>query len=287
MKSLSTFVNESINSSILESFGSAGIGSTFKNLKGGLDRWAMSYFAWDKITDEDYEFVTPDEAKRMAYKRDSGDVFIWFEGSRWSEGNEFKENDRPVCFSIGTYMIQFFNHSVSGHYGTGRRGNKYSVKNLAENADKVILIKDPNRFITHELKRARREAKENALALKDCYTIAKENQERYKKLLAEKSLERDANTATIDARIKAITDEYTEFITDITSLETVQSDAIRDIIEANTQYSKILGYFKSVVYWSREGSTRDPVYAKKLLDATDQDANKLREIMTKARTKYL
>ena len=283
MKTLTSIVNESIERAVLESFGSEKLSAAFKNLNGKY-RDVMRSIAWDKLTDEDYEVLSPEDAKKLAYKRDSNEVFVWFTGA---PGNEIEPNDKPVCVTNGNYMIRFFNWAASGPFGTGRRGDHHTVKNVAENCEKALHILKPENLMTSELRRARAEAKSNALALKSCYDIARENQERYKKLLAEKSLERDANTATLDARIKEISDEYTAFITEITSLETVTSDAIRAITAVNQNYTAVLDEYKSALFWYRESSNPDAVYAKRMLDKASENLSKMREAINKARAKYV
>lgn len=278
MKSLSSIVNESIANAVLESFGSEKISAAFRNIKCKY-KDVMRSIAWDKVTDDDYEVLTAEEARKLAYRRDSGDVLVWFIGS---PGNEITENDKPVCVTTGNYMIHFFNWELHNGFGTGRGGRHHTVKNISDGCTKAIRFFKQEEFMTRDLRQARLEAKQNATALMSERAAAEKNQERYREILAKKRLDRDANQAAVDAKIEEVTKEYTDFIQEIAGEEAITSDAIWAIKTVNSRYSKVLDCLDTVVkyYLERESQGWDAEYAHRGLVAAEKEIKVLKDYIS-------
>lgn len=148
-----------------ESFGSVALSDIFRDEKGYLDHMFKRYLSremqWDKITDSDIETMDTEQARRLAYKKDSSAYILWLDPQGKFMGR-----------SIGNYNV-LLDWSVE-------RNVRNTVKSLSVASDKAVVIVDPNKFSTTEIKRIRAEQKKNALALTSDAEVARQNIKRYK-----------------------------------------------------------------------------------------------------------
>lgn len=165
-------------------------------------KFMKSLYKWDQMHDDDIQTLDSDEAYRLARKRDSDTLIIWCRLAGGS-GLQYKVN----AVSIGTSML-------SSTRERGRFTELFkSVKKASEFSHKAILIKDSSRFSTSELRAARRNAKENALALRKLWEISYENEQRRKQLLDE--LKDKKNTQDIQAYVDQATEIYTRVVPEL------------------------------------------------------------------------
>ena len=231
MKSLSTYVNEGLSLNMFESFEAPTAQRIFDGLAA---KWQQKDLGrtlqWDKIPEEAFEEMTPEEARKLAYQRNSTADIFWF------DGNEL----------IYRSYANFSWHQFCGYR---RYGKVKTVKRISEVATTAILLKDSEKYSTTALRKDRAEQKANALALKSAEDVRKENLERYNSAIAEVKLEKSANEATIVAKLNAATEEYTQAVSDMIShdAETL-SVRVKAIEEVNKLYSNVV--------WNIEELTR-------------------------------
>ena len=162
MKTLKDFILESQN--IVESFGSDIIRELVTNDRKKGDYWWLikNELKWDKITDNDVEVMDPKQVLKQI-KNDESDTIYCI----WCDDNEVL--GRTIGKSLNTLIA-----GVATIVGLMRK----------EDVTKAIIIKNWEQFETRDLQKARKEAKEGALALKSNEDILRDNQEKYKKLSA-------------------------------------------------------------------------------------------------------
>lgn len=206
MKDLKQFIAEGLSArSVNEKLSSDKVRELFKSFKysnlTGV-KSMKSLYKWDQMRDDDLQTMDSDEAYKLARKRDSDALIIW---CRLAGGGGLQYTVNAV--SIGASML-------SSARERGRVTELFkSVKKAAEFSHKAILIKDSSRFSTSELRAARRNAKENALALKELWEISYENEQRRKQLL--KELKDKKNTQDIQAYVDQATEIYTRVVPEL------------------------------------------------------------------------
>lgn len=206
MKDLKQFIAEGLSArSVNEKLSSDNVRELFKSFKysnlTGV-KSMKSLYKWDQMRDDDLQTMDSDEAYKLARKRDNDTLIIWCRLAGGG-GLQYKVN----AVSIGTSML-------SSAREQGRVTELFkSVKKAAEYSHKAILIKDSSRFSTSELRAARRNAKENALALKELWEISYENDRRYQQLL--KELREKKNTQDIQAYVDQATEIYTRVVPEL------------------------------------------------------------------------
>lgn len=205
MKDLKQFIAEGLSAQCVnEKLSSDKVRELFKSFKysnlTGV-KSMKSLYKWDQMRDDDLQTMDSDEAYKLARKRDSDALIIWCRLA--GGGLQYKVN----AVSIGTSML-------SSTREQGRVVELFkSVKKAAEFSHKAILIKDSSRFSTSELRAARRNAKENALALKELWEISYENKQRRDQLL--KELKFKKNTQDIQAYVDQATEIYTRVVPEL------------------------------------------------------------------------
>lgn len=207
MKDLKQFIAEGLSTTrcVNEKLSSDKVRELFKsfahsNLTGVKSM--KSLYKWDQMRDDDLQTMDSDEAYKLARKRDNDALIIWCRLAGGG-GLQYKVN----AVSIGTSML-------SSTREQGRVTELFkSVKKASEYSHKAILIKDSSRFSTSELRAARRNAKENALALKELWEISYENDRRYQQLL--KELREKKNTQDIQVYVDQATEIYTRVVPEL------------------------------------------------------------------------
>lgn len=234
MKPLHQFINEAmIECPVFESFGSTIVGEILSKLKKSLyeSKNLLSMFKWDEITDDDIEKVTPEEARKLAYKKDSNAVILWI-----SSDNEL------LADTVGHYSIVL--HSKANDIGLWWDNCK-TVRKLASNADYAIVIKDPDKFSTAKLRELRREMKRDALAFKTEEQVKEENMKKFEKMKQQMILDKDANSATLEAKFEKAKAIYDECATAIENIE-ILKDKVKYFGELNDKFLNLLGCFEDI-----------------------------------------
>ena len=204
MKDLKQFIAEGLSArSVNEKLSSDKVRELFKSFKysnlTGV-KSMKSLYKWDQMRDDDLQTIDSDEAYKLARKRDSDALIIWCRLAGGG-GLQYKVN----AVSMGTSMLSSARERTTELFK--------SVKKAAEYSHKAILIKDSSRFSTSELRAARRNAKENALALKELWEISYENKQRRDQLL--KELKFKKNTQDIQAYVDQATEIYTRVVPEL------------------------------------------------------------------------
>lgn len=204
MKDLKQFITEGLSvRSVNEKLSSDKVRELFKSFKysnlTGV-KSMKSLYKWDQMRDDDLQTIDSDEAYKLARKRDSDALIIWCRLAGGG-GLQYKVN----AVSMGTSMLSSARERTTESFK--------SVKKAAEYSHKAILIKDSSRFSTSELRAARRNARENALALKELWEISYENKQRRDQLL--KELKFKKNTQDIQAYIDQATEIYTRVVPEL------------------------------------------------------------------------
>lgn len=154
------------NHILMESFQSDILRTLYFSLKPRVREgryWDGSLPMWDKIKDNDLTKLTRDEAlKRMRSRKEPGYLF-WFLNDTTFGG---------ITWGCDVIMTH------DGYY------KGVTANSVAYNCDGAYELNDPTNFLRTDLQKARREAQEGALALKNFDKVKAENLERYEKALA-------------------------------------------------------------------------------------------------------
>lgn len=154
---------------LMESFQSDILRTLYLSLKPRAREGRSYYYdgdrpMWDKIKDSDLTKLTKDEAlKRMRSRKEPG-YLIWFLNNGTSCGGVTWGCDVIITFD--------------GYY------KGVTANSVAYDCDGAYELNNPTNFIRTDLQKARREAREGALALKNFDKVKAENLERYEKALA-------------------------------------------------------------------------------------------------------
>ncbi len=228
------YISESLNNVVIESLGSSKLRELFSHnssRKMMIPRYIENELQWEKITDDDIEECSTEEARKLAYRKTAEYYILWIDGSGAGLGR-----------TIGSWYVYSFNMwRGKPEYGT--------AKAMSYASDKAYLIKDHERFSTRELRAARQEAKKGALALKSNAEIAKENIARYKSIISERRLQ-EINFGDVVDSVKAVTESYANLIGLINN-DMVCSDNFKDTLkmleDLEGNYHKIMDVFKQVL----------------------------------------
>lgn len=279
MKSLSTIVKENLNidSNILnESFASNKLSTIFSINKNSVEaKYFMRMLQWDKVTDDDIEVLSCEDARKIAYKRDSFDLILWIRGSK---SLDITEEDKVIAASFGCFDVRIINKNAYSILPTKYRN--ISAKLLSTVCDKAIYIKDDSKFSTRELRAARSSAKENALALRDCQSIAEENRARYEQLKAEKTIGDDVNVVSIKAKVENVSALYMNFVDKFFVPGEDLKAKIFEFNKVNGLFSDIMEKFELIIRWSE-----DKVSILKLLRSIDKNIDDLKQVINKLEVK--
>lgn len=233
---------ESLKGVLLEKYSSSIIEDLFAVIdpKSYEGHEFLRKYAWDKITDEDLEKISTQEARKIAYKRKE---------SEWDNLILWIKNDKLLAWSIGTFMF----HTIGD---TKWRGIYSSVKAISEAADYAYLLKNQKEFETYELRRLRREAKENALALQDAEDVKNANIARYEKIIAKKSFDQSSPASEITNLLKDITEKYTNAILILCSPEnSIDRKKVDIAIRLNNIYKDLMYEYNNV--WSAISTSKN------------------------------
>ena len=246
MKPLHQFINEAMFvCPIFESFGSQIIGEILSKLPKNRynSKYLFSMFKWDEITDNDIEKVTPEEARKLAYKKDSDAIILWISG-----------DGELIANTCGHYDIMY--QPKAEKIGIGWNNCK-TVKKLAPNADYAIVIKDPDKFSTAKLRELRREMKKDALALKTEEQVREENMKKFEKMRQQIIIDKNANSATLEAKFEKVKSLYNECAEAINNLE-ILKDKIKYLKQLNDDFGWVLERFADAIYqiedWTAYGA---------------------------------
>jgi hypothetical protein len=231
MKSLATFVNEGMSTSLFETFSAPTAQKIFDAMKMKWEQKSLGVtLQWDKIPEECFHEITPEEGKKLAYQRNSIADIFWF--------------------SNGELTFRTYGNFSWHMYGVNpRAGRIKSVKKISEISDSAIWIENAEKYSTNALRKERAEQKQGALALKAAEDVKNENIERYQKAVALIKLEKSADEATMVAKLNIATEEYTQAVSDLVSHEAETLHMrVSAIEEINEIYSNIV--------WQIEDLTR-------------------------------
>ena len=152
----------------LESKTLAGLFGNDAFRKSWLYKQIKNELTWDKITDDDIEGMTPEEALKMIYKHSgSPEYILWLN----------IDNDVPAMRSIGIKGIT----NMVGESGSV----KTMLRRIRTSEDAVYVIKDWEKFSTNALRNKRREQKMGALALKSADELLAGHNLKMKEMMAE------------------------------------------------------------------------------------------------------
>lgn len=248
MKDLKEHITDAILANLVESITSPKLVDVFTyngKLAYQFKQWLSRGMQWDKITDEDIVELSPEEARNIAYKRNSNDYILWLDG----EG-------KFMAKTVGNYLVLFepINYNMKNQY---HRNTVNSISNLAS---KAYLI--PEKFDTREMRRIREEQKRGALALMDDAQVAKDNLRRYRDILNNKKIN-ELNFGDVAERVTNTIDKFKVVIKNITD-EAIATDdfkrasddflALRnDINSVITRFSDVLNDERTYKKFGREG----------------------------------
>lgn len=235
MKPLHQFINEAMfECPVFESFGSQLVGEILSKLPKNkyTSKYLLSMFKWDEITDNDIEKVTPEEACKLAYKRDSDAVVLWISA-----------DGELIATTWGHYDIRYMTKAEIMGIGWD---NCKSVKKLSTFAEYAIVIKDPDKFSTAKLRELRREMKRDALALKTEEEVKAENMKKFEKMKQQMTIEKDANSATLDAKLEKAKSSYNECSEAIDKMELLK-DKVKYLVELNEKFNEVLDEFDRAI----------------------------------------
>lgn len=249
MKTFVEHLNESLEQAVLETFQSSIARDViFGKMKGWYKKDLGRDFLWDQITDADFEELTPEEARKLAYKRDSNANIYWID-----------VDGEPVFMSWGNYMFR----KLCAEY---RMNQIKNVKAISELAAKAYVLKDAEKFSTREIRKQRQEAKQNALALKENDKIREENINRYQTIINSKKLNNTANTATLMAKLESATQAYEEAMKDLRSVdEENMRQRLSAMKDLNILYSNIIAKLDDVALykeWTASGDAEEDSTAR-------------------------
>lgn len=245
MKTFVEHLNESLERAVLETFQSSIARDViFGTMKGWYKKDLGKDFLWDQITDADFEELTPEEARKLAYKRDSNECIFWIDG-----------DNHAAFVSWGNYMFR----KLDGRYNMRE---VRSVKTISTIVIKAYVLKDAEKFSTREIRKQRQEAKRNALALKENDEIREENINRYRTIINNNQINKTANTATLMAKLESVTQAYEEAMKEYRSVDEENMRLrLSAMIELNTLYSNIIVKLDDVAMykeWANDPDGNDP-----------------------------
>ena len=249
MKTLVESIRENCNAIVMETFQSSIARDViFGTMKGWYKKDLGRDFVWDQITDADFEELNPEEARKLAYKRDSGACIFWI------------DSDGEAAFlSWGNYMFR----KLCSEYN---RSKIKTVKAISELSTKAYVLKDSEKFSTREIRKQRQEAKQNALALKENDEVKEENLNRYRTIINSKKLNDTANTATLMAKLESATQAYEEAMKEFRSVdEENMRQRLTAMKELNNLYSNIITKLDDVAMykeWSDKGNAEEDSTAR-------------------------
>lgn len=171
------------NIPVNESFKSRELGGILKGNPGmklgNLGAWSYE-LQWDKISDSDFNKIySVDEALRIMRSRRNGAHYLLWITKKSNYYSYHYENYSELfvyAITVGT-DVEFWD----GHWRERPDSTRGCVTSHTFNL--AIEILDWEKFMSKDLKKQRREAKEGALALQDAQTIAATNMKRYKETL--------------------------------------------------------------------------------------------------------
>ena len=249
MKTFVEHLNESLEQTLLETFQSSIARDViFGTMKGWYKKDLGRDFLWDQITDADFEELNPEEARKLAYKRDSNECIFWI------------DRDGEAAFiSYGNYM---FRKLCAGY----KMNQIKTVKAISELAAKAYVLKDYEKLSTREIRKQRQEAKQNALALKENDKVKEENLNRYRTIINSKKLNDTANTAALMAKLDAATQTYEEAMKEFRSVdEENMRQRVSAMIEVNKVYASMLAKLDDIaIYkgWIEDGDAEEDSTAR-------------------------
>lgn len=228
------YIIDHLSNTVLESMGSGILSDMFSKNRNGkvfIPRYIDNELQWDKITDDDIEEFSTEEARKLAYKKTVDYYIIWVDGS-----GEF------LGRTIGNWYVYSVDHRRGKpDYGT--------AKAMSLASDKAYVVKDYERFSTRELRAARQEQKKDALALKKNAEIAKENIERYKAIISERRLQ-EINFGDVVDSVKKVTESYAYLIGAINDDVICSPDfkeTLSILTDLETEYHSIMDVFKEIL----------------------------------------
>jgi hypothetical protein len=228
------YITEQLDNVISESIGSERLRELFSKNRNGkvfIPRHIDNELQWDKITDDDIEEWSTEEARRLAYKKSEGYYILWVDGSGAFLGR-----------TIGNWLV----FSVNMWHGKPEYG---TAKALSIASDKAYVVKDYERFSTRELRASRQKAKEGATALMSAAKIAEENIKRYKSILSERRLQ-EINFGDVVDSVKKVTESYASIIGAINDDVICSPDfkeTLRNLTDLETAYHSIMDVFKEIL----------------------------------------
>lgn len=241
MKTLVESIRENCNAIVLETFQSSIARDViFGTMKGWYKKDLGRDFLWDQITDADFEELTSEEARKLAYKRDSNECIFWID-----------RNNNAAFLSWGNYTFR----KLCADYII--KQNK-TVKAISELSTKAYVLKDAEKFSTREIRKQRQEAKQNALALKENDEIREENINRYRTIINSNKLNNTANTATLMAKLESATQTYEEAMKDLRSIdEENMRQRLTAMKELNSLYANIISRLDDVAMYKEWAGNGD------------------------------
>lgn len=224
MKNLRDFINESVSFQVNEAFGNPVLTEFFAGTEFSKNPMLKKSLTWDKIDETDCELMDPEEARKLAYKRNSTDYLVWKVGKK-------------VAYSIGMIV---YNRSIIKNDDL----IVFTVKAMSKIATGVMLIHNHNKYSTIELAKLRQEQKKNALALQSDWTVQQANISRYEEL---KAANKNKVISRLDVvqRFEDLRDRYVAVLTTVTDQDVIMNAAIDTIVV--TKITNLSLRFKSLL----------------------------------------
>lgn len=269
MKNLTEYIAEAFDSTLLtESIASQKVRDVFTEKDGKLNYYFTNRYGgmlaremqWDKLTDADVEEMSTEEARKLAYKKDSDAYILWLDAK-----GKFQAR------TMGNYMI-LMDRSLD-------RWVRKTVKSVSMACDRALVVKEPDKFQTREIRMERTKQKQGALALMSAADVAKQNIERYKDLLRQKQLQ-EFNLGDVVAQVEAVLKKYAQMVANISSNLVATNDykqVTRDLDDIESDMQKIMSVFKQVIsrkadydrYNNEKFQMILQTYRERLVESTD------------------
>ena len=170
-----------------ESFGSSIVNDWRDKL--GRSYW-NTFFSkmaqWDKITDDDLEYLDAEAARKLAYKRNASVELVWVDAEK-----------KPVGVSTGNYSFAALDYNI------GKCRNLMPIVRYSTGA---YLI--PDKFLSGTIRKEREEARNGALALKSEKEVRNENLRRYEEILSSNAIKDDAKYIAARTQFQEATEIY-------------------------------------------------------------------------------
>lgn len=270
MKTLTEFIRESL---ICESFSS-------KILQQYLEPKQFKYeyypyaLQWSKITDDMLHEITNEEDARKMQRKQKDAFYILCVGK-----SGYGDNAKEMV-----QLITWGSDIIASVY-RGERGS--STKAYIDNIVfvKAYYVTDFDKLLRKDIRDQRAEMRKDATALKDDWSVANENHERYKKILAEKRTGTpDEVKKIMDETMNIYMDTFKNYIQKFTEFAEGDSPScysmrwnIKKLNDTVTDLVNAFADFKSSV---GKGGW-NAVYAKRHYDDVKDYASKIAEICTK------